>query len=95
MPETKKKALVVRDFTDAGSGESFAKGDTPLIGVGAFANYEAAGLIEVAARASTKPTVRSPAKKRARPAAKPGPTPTPMPTPTPPPVPDNATVPVA
>lgn len=48
MTDTKsktKKAFVIHDFTDSGTGESFEAGSTPMIEVGAFANYEAGGLI--------------------------------------------------
>lgn len=47
----KKKAFIVRDFTDAGEERNFTaseagKPDTmPEIDAGAFANYKAAGLV--------------------------------------------------
>lgn len=58
----RKKAHVISSFTDAGTGESFAADDTPMIEAGAFANYEAAGLVR-AAPAERKP--RTPAKPNA------------------------------
>lgn len=49
MSDTKtKKAFVIRDFSDAGTDEIHLAGATPSIEVGAFANYEAAGLVRVA-----------------------------------------------
>jgi hypothetical protein len=61
---TKKRALIKRDFEDAGTGESFTKGDTLLIDAGAFGNYEAAGLV------ATPPAKKAPAKPKAKAAAK-------------------------
>ncbi|RST30160.1 hypothetical protein HMF7854_04455 [Sphingomonas ginkgonis] len=55
---TKTKALVLRDFTDAGTGENFTKDATPSIESGVFANYEAAGLV---GRCDTKAATASPA----------------------------------
>lgn len=41
---SKKRALIVRPFRDAGTGKDYRKGDRPLLSAGAFANYAAAGL---------------------------------------------------
>lgn len=41
----RKKAHIISSFTDSGTGESFTAGDKPMIDVGTFANYEAAGLV--------------------------------------------------
>jgi len=41
----RKRAFVLRSFTDAGTEENFEADSTPLIELGAFANYEAAGLV--------------------------------------------------
>lgn len=41
----RKRAVIVRSFNDAGTGESFEAGKTQLIDAGAYANYEAAGLV--------------------------------------------------
>lgn len=38
-------ALVLSAFEDATSGDRFAAGDTPTLSAGAFANFEAAGLV--------------------------------------------------
>ena len=43
-----KKAVVLSDFNDAGTGKNFTKGDQPELEEGVFANYEAAGLVEAA-----------------------------------------------
>lgn len=43
---TKKSGKPVRDFNDAGTGESFTKGKAHDFEAGAFENYLAAGLIE-------------------------------------------------
>ena len=50
MSKSAPKPTVVRDFTDAGTGESFTKGATPDFESGALINYQAAGLV-------TKPDV--------------------------------------
>lgn len=44
MPET-KKAFIIRDFNDAGTGASFNAGEVRDIEQGAFDNYRAAGLV--------------------------------------------------
>lgn len=46
---TTKSAKPLRDFTDAGTGESFTKGKAHDFEAGAYDNYLAAGLIEVPA----------------------------------------------
>ena len=79
---THKRALILSDFTDAGTGESFTAGDTPLIKRGAHANYEAAGLVGTPAaahpapRATTKPKARA-KRKAATAIAEPAPAPAP------------------
>ncbi|WP_312313164.1 hypothetical protein [Sphingobium yanoikuyae] len=50
---TTKRAKIVRDFKDAGTERSFSAGETVDLTAGEFANYEAAGLIEVAAATKT------------------------------------------
>jgi hypothetical protein len=47
MSDTPKthKAVIVRDFNDATTGESFTADDTVTIEHGAFLNYEHAGLV--------------------------------------------------
>lgn len=52
---SKKRALIVRAFRDAGTGKDYRKGDKPLLDSGAFANYAAAGLVTEAP--SPKPKV--------------------------------------
>ncbi|WP_394658571.1 hypothetical protein [uncultured Novosphingobium sp.] len=42
------KAVALKDFNDAGTEQRFAKGDTPTLPEGVFANYEAAGLVRKA-----------------------------------------------
>ena len=70
---TRRRALIVSDFTDAGTGESFTAGAEPMIEAGAFANYEAAGLVTTPTpRAAAKPA-STPRRKRA--GAKPATTP--------------------
>jgi hypothetical protein len=46
---TKKKATALRDFSDAGTEQLFAKDQELLLDEGTFANYEAAGLISAGA----------------------------------------------
>lgn len=53
-PKT-KTGVPVRDFNDAGSGETFEKGKSYDFSAGAHANYLVAGLIEA-------PETRAPAK---------------------------------
>jgi len=43
----KKRAHVISSFKDHGTGQSFAAGSTVLIDHGSFANYQAAGLVDV------------------------------------------------
>ena len=59
---SKRKALIVASFRDAGTGESFTADDTPMIDAGAFANYEAAGLVRA-------PDPERAPRKRAKPSA--------------------------
>jgi hypothetical protein len=73
----RRKAHVVRAFKDAGTGERFEVGSTPLLDAGAYANFEAAGLIRApdpAPRAAAKPS-----SKRKPAARKPDPAPAPQP----------------
>lgn len=64
----KKRALVVRGFKNEGTGERFAKDETPLLDAGTFANYEAAGLVTAAP--PTKKTEAAPQAKKPRSKAK-------------------------
>ncbi|WP_416463963.1 hypothetical protein [Sphingomonas sp. VDB2] len=49
MTDAKKKdAFIIRDFKDSGTETSFAGGSVVAIEEGAFANYEAAGLVRKA-----------------------------------------------
>ncbi|WP_416463191.1 hypothetical protein [Sphingomonas sp. VDB2] len=41
----KKEAFIIRDFKDSGTETAFAGGSIVAIEEGAFANYEAAGLV--------------------------------------------------
>jgi hypothetical protein len=66
MTDTRKRAEIVSDFTDHGTGESFTAGDTPLIETGAFENYEAAGLVRTPSPAPPKPPRKPKAEKPAR-----------------------------
>ena len=79
MTEPKKRAEVISAFNDAGTGERYAIGDTPLIEAGAFANYEAAGLVRAAAVKRPAPVAEKPAVKRkvSRKRSAPASTPTP------------------
>lgn len=45
MIATRKKALVVKSFKDAGTGRSFTEGETPSLTEGQYLNYFAAGLL--------------------------------------------------
>jgi hypothetical protein len=57
-----KRAHIVADFNDIGTGEAFKAGDTPLIEAGAYANFEAAGLVR--APDAPKPTPSATAKRK-------------------------------
>lgn len=73
MSETsKKKGFIVSSFKDEGTGESFTAGTTPLIDIGAYMNYEAAGLVRVPdpPRPASK-AAPAKAKARTKPAARP------------------------
>jgi len=61
----RKRAHVLRSFTDAGTSENFEADSTPLIEVGAFANYEAAGLVRAPSDEAEESTDKSsrPARK--------------------------------
>lgn len=48
MTTKTKKALILRDFKDAGTGRSFKKGAEAELPEGVFDNYAAAGLVEAA-----------------------------------------------
>ena len=64
MSDTKtKRAKIVRDFTDAGTETQFTAGATVEMTEGAFANYLAAGLVEVAADEPAAPA--APAGRKA------------------------------
>jgi hypothetical protein len=65
----KKKALILTSFTDSGTGESFEAGATPMISVGTFSNYEAAGLVGTPLPAKPKPVTKP--KVKATPKAAP------------------------
>ena len=72
---THKRALILSNFTDAGTGESFAADDTPLIERGAHANYEAAGLVGAPPAAAPRGAAKRKAKRKpAAAAAAPAPT---------------------
>lgn len=63
MSDSKTTAHVVRDFKDAGTGESFKKGDTPKLNAGTYRNYKAAGLVsDTAPDTQPKPTDSGKAK---------------------------------
>jgi hypothetical protein len=85
---TKKKGYILRDFNDAGTGESYTAGSDPvLIDAGAFANFAAAGLVSasapegadesVIATRQAKPRARSKPKAKAAPTAATTPSPAP------------------
>lgn len=59
-----RKAYIIRSFTDAGTGKTFAAGKTAAIEAGAFANYEAAGLVRTAPERQTAPATRRTARTR-------------------------------
>lgn len=42
------KAVVLRDFTDATTEQSFSAKDTPELDAGRFENFKAAGLVRAA-----------------------------------------------
>lgn len=69
----KKRAFIVRNFTDEGTRESFTKGDTPLIDAGVYDNYEAAGLVSappvIKAKRAPKPAAQPKDKPKAKPKA--------------------------
>lgn len=63
----KKKAYVIKSFSDAGTKQNFTAGATPLLDPGAFENYKAAGLVrapDAPARAPKKAPVKKAASKR-------------------------------
>lgn len=67
----RKRAVIVKSFTDAGTRERFTSGETALIDAGAFGNYEAAGLIRAATaepKSASKTRVKT-TRRPARPAA--------------------------
>lgn len=69
-PKT-KKALIVSDFNDAGTGASYVAGNTHFIETGAHANYEAAGLVSAPPPEKTKSVARPKRPAKAKTAAKP------------------------
>lgn len=62
---TRKRAEIVSSFNDAGTGESFTAGDTPMLDAGVFANYEAAGLVRTPGAASKPSTISDSAGSKA------------------------------
>lgn len=78
---SKKRALIVRAFNDAGSETRYRKGEIASIDARTFANYAAAGLV-TDAPASKAPTAqpKPAARKAASPALEPiAPQPAPAP----------------
>jgi hypothetical protein len=55
------QAFVIRDFTDAGTSTNYAAGAILPIEAGAYANFEAAGLV----RQPTGDDIKAPAKAAA------------------------------
>ncbi len=43
---TDVQAVVIRDFTDEGTGTAYKAKQRPTLPAGVFANYEAAGLVK-------------------------------------------------
>lgn len=63
MSDTKtKRAKIVRDFNDAGTETQFTAGSVVEMSEGAFTNYQACGLVELAADEPTAPVEGEPAK---------------------------------
>lgn len=62
----RKRALVLRSFNDAGTGESFEAEKTVMIDAGAFANYEAAGLVSAPSAAEGEEASPGANKSRAK-----------------------------
>ena len=80
----RRRARIVSDFTDAGTGERFTAGAERMIEGGAFANYEAAGLVTTPApRAAPKPATKA-RKRKTAPASAAAPAPSPVPDAAPP-----------
>lgn len=67
----KKRALIVRNFKDEGTGQRFEKDATPLIDAGAFANYEAAGLVTTPPPTKAAAAPKAPAAPKSAKATKP------------------------
>jgi hypothetical protein len=67
---SKKRAHIVSSFKDSGTGENFTAGTTPLIDAGAYANYEAAGLVKAPPPAKTGEKPKQKPKGKPKPAAK-------------------------
>ena len=61
MADTPKthRGVVLRTFSDNGTGETFEEGATISFDVGAFANYEHAGLVSAPSAAETKPETKA------------------------------------
>lgn len=68
---TKKTGHVPSTFTDAGTGETFEGGKDHLIETGAYANYEAAGLVHAPAPKAQAAPARAARKSRSKAASKP------------------------
>ncbi len=71
MTEARKRAFIVSSFTDAGTRKSYVAGTTRKIPAGAFANYEAAGLVleKAPAASSVAAAITPPASGEGRPSA--------------------------
>ncbi|HEY0130114.1 MAG TPA: hypothetical protein VGB57_01830 [Allosphingosinicella sp.] len=69
MTETRKRAVIVSSFNDAGTGKNYVAGSTRMIAAGAFANYEAAGLVREPAPRQVRPKASTRSKAKAKPPA--------------------------
>lgn len=67
----KRRAFIVRNFTDEGTGESFTKGATPLLDAGVYGNYEAAGLVTAPPVTKASRAPKPAAQPKDKPKAKP------------------------
>lgn len=61
MADTPKshRAVILRNFTDAGTGQNYAADDQHTIEHGHFVNYERAGLVRKATAADAEPAKSS------------------------------------
>lgn len=66
MSETPKtvSAKILRDFNDAGTEKRFTAGETETLTVGEFANFKAAGLVELVETAAPAATPETTPNKR-------------------------------